>query len=71
MLRIFPCYPEEPKNSNLVTVFSVASSANSIRTNVEAQLVAGVAHEINNSVSFIYNQIVHVNLYVLDLFNLI
>jgi hypothetical protein len=35
------------------------------------QLVAGVAHEINNHVSFIYDQIVHVNQYVLDLFNLI
>jgi hypothetical protein len=36
-----------------------------------AKLVAGVAHEINNPVSFIYGQIVHVNQYVLDLFNLI
>ena len=36
-----------------------------------AQLLAGVAHEINNPVSFIYGQIVHVNQYVLDLFNLI
>jgi hypothetical protein len=35
------------------------------------QLVAGLAHEISNSVSFIYGQIVHVNQYVLDLFNLI
>ena len=35
------------------------------------QLVAGVAHEINNPVSFIYGQIVHVNQYVLHLFNLI
>ncbi len=35
------------------------------------QLVAGVAHEINNPVIFIYCQIVHVNQYVLDLFNLI
>jgi len=35
------------------------------------QLVAGVAHEINNPVSFIYGQIVQVNQYVLDLFNLI
>ncbi|MEG4293691.1 histidine kinase dimerization/phospho-acceptor domain-containing protein [Microcoleus sp. C2C3] len=36
-----------------------------------AQLVAGVAHEINNPVSFIYGKIVHVNQYVLDIFNLI
>ena len=36
-----------------------------------AKLVAGGAHEINNPVSFIYDQIVHVNQYVLDLFNLI
>jgi nitrogen-specific signal transduction histidine kinase len=36
-----------------------------------AQLVAGVAHEINNPVSLIYGKIVHVNQYVLDLFNLI
>jgi hypothetical protein len=36
-----------------------------------AKLVAGVAQEINNPVSFIYDQIVHVNQYVLDLFNLI
>ena len=35
------------------------------------QLVAGVAHEISNPVSFIYGQIVQVNQYVLDLFNLI
>ena len=34
-------------------------------------LIAGVAHEINHPVSFIYGQIVHVNQYVLDLFNLI
>jgi len=36
-----------------------------------AKLVAGVAHEINNPVSFLYGKIVHVNQYVLDLFNLI
>jgi nitrogen-specific signal transduction histidine kinase len=36
-----------------------------------AKLVAGVAHEINNPVSFIYGKIVQVNQYVLDLFNLI
>ena len=35
------------------------------------QLVTGVAHEINNPVSLIYGKIVHVNQYVLDLFNLI
>jgi two-component system NtrC family sensor kinase len=34
-------------------------------------LVAGVAPEINNPVSFIYGKIVQVNQYVLDLFNLI
>jgi len=34
-------------------------------------LVAGVAQEINNPVSFIYGKIVYVNQYVLDLFNLI
>ena len=36
-----------------------------------AKLVARVAHEINNPVCFIYGKIVHVNQYVLDLFNLI
>jgi two-component system NtrC family sensor kinase len=36
-----------------------------------AQLVAGVAQAINNPVSFIYGKIVHVNQYVLDIFNLI
>jgi hypothetical protein len=36
-----------------------------------AQLVAGGAHEINNPVIVIYGQIVYVNQYVLDLFNLI
>jgi two-component system, NtrC family, sensor kinase len=35
------------------------------------QLVAGVAQEINNPVSFICGKIIHVNQYVLDLFNLI
>jgi len=35
------------------------------------QLVAGVAHEINNPVIIIYGKIVDVNQYVLDLFNLI
>jgi hypothetical protein len=36
-----------------------------------AQSVPGVAHGINNPVSFIYGKIVQVNQYVLDLFNLI
>jgi hypothetical protein len=35
------------------------------------QLLAGVAHEMHNPVSFIYGKIVDVNQYVLDLFNLI
>ena len=35
------------------------------------KLIAGVAHEINRPVSFIYGKIVQVNQYVLDLFNLI
>jgi len=36
-----------------------------------AQLVAAVAHEINNPVIFIYDKRVDVNQYVLDLFYLI
>ena len=35
MLRIFPCYAEEPKILSLVAELALASSANSIRTNVE------------------------------------
>ncbi|MBD1810665.1 hypothetical protein NDA07_14035 [Microcoleus vaginatus DQ-U2] len=36
-----------------------------------AQFVAEFAHEINKPVSLIYGKIVHVNQYVLDLFNMI
>ena len=39
MLRIFPCYAEEPKNLSLVTELSLASSANAIGTNVEFRTV--------------------------------
>lgn len=35
------------------------------------QLVAGLAHEINNPVSFIYGNLIHINEYAKDLLNLI
>jgi two-component system NtrC family sensor kinase len=35
------------------------------------QMVAGVAHEINNPVGFVYGNLTYVNRYVQDLFNLI
>ena len=35
------------------------------------QLIAGVAHEINNPVSFIYGNLTHVNQYAKDLINLL
>ena len=39
MLRIFPGYAEEPKILSLITELSLASSANSIGTNVEFRTV--------------------------------
>jgi signal transduction histidine kinase len=35
------------------------------------QLIAGIVHEINNPISFIYGNVVHVNEYTQDLLNLI
>lgn len=35
------------------------------------QMVAGIAHEINNPISFIYGNLIHVNQYAEDLLNLI
>ncbi|OCQ92140.1 histidine kinase [Oscillatoriales cyanobacterium USR001] len=35
------------------------------------QMVAGIAHEINNPINFIYGNLEHANQYILDLFNLV
>jgi hypothetical protein len=72
VLRIFPWYAEEPKNLSLVTELSVVSSANSIRTNVEFSKVGSRSGSRNQQPrQFYLGKIVHVNQYVLDLFNLI
>ncbi|MDJ0556536.1 MAG: PAS domain S-box protein [Microcoleaceae cyanobacterium MO_207.B10] len=64
------------QKQELETALQEIKKANTTLTNTEkmsslGQLIAGVAHEINNPVSSVYGNIVHLNNYAKDMLNLL
>jgi len=54
VLRIFPCYAQEPQNLSLVSELSLAFSANAIGTNVEFRTVGSRSGSRNQQLHQFY-----------------